>query len=117
MRNYELDNNGVVVLANSDGWRSAYDFANDLEARFPDQEAGDFAYCCEYNGTEIAEGDKIVDLVCVKLGERDKDSWIWYVCVLPAGKEGRYNQVDWIVRGWCDYTGWDCQSDSNWTRV
>lgn len=38
-------------------------------------------------------------------GENDGPSWICYGLL----KDGRY----FVARGWCDYTGWDCQASNS----
>jgi hypothetical protein len=46
--------------------------------------------------------DKIHHVYAVWQGENDGDSWRW-IFVLSGGQYV-------FMAGWCDYTGWDCQS-------
>jgi hypothetical protein len=108
MSEIEVDENGVVVLASSEGWRSAYDKADKLEKLFPGQ-VSDLFYAIEYNDRgPLVEGAKITDLKLEQEGCNDGDSWIWHLTV---------NGERWSLEGWCDYTGWDCQSGTSWEKL
>ncbi len=93
----------TIKIDGDDAWRDGYDGGDLLDAKFPGQESTDFAYCIAENGfpgwmTSFAE---VEALVCTQVGENDEASWVWLVTV-----NGRTYEVE----GWCDYTGWDCQS-------
>lgn len=60
-----------------------------------------FVYAMYYNDPPFAIEDvSMVDVL--KEGEREEASWVWRVVMRSRG--------EWMVVGWCDYTGWDCQS-------
>lgn len=59
----------------------------------------------EYNSPGIDFVD-ISEVLAVVEGERDDSSWYW-VLRLHDGSVG-------LLQGWCDYTGWDCQSGAQW---
>ena len=81
-----------------------------LEHKFPNADAGDFVLACVENTWGPLDGvASLKSLVCVKSGDRDEEDWIWHV-VLDDG-------TIWEAVGWCDYTGWDCQSDLSWTCI
>lgn len=69
----------------------------------------DFVACMNYNSNpyQIRISD-IQDVYRVEEGSRDGDHWLWVVVT----KSGLYQA--YCVKGWCDYTGWDCQSGSEW---
>lgn len=46
--------------------------------------------------------DSVKDIVAEVPGENDEFSW-WWILELSSGKFV-------LLSGWCDYTGWDCQS-------
>jgi len=44
-----------------------------------------------------------IDAVLLELtGENDEQEWHWLVSIIGGGFA--------YISGWCDYTGWDCQS-------
>ena len=61
----------------------------------------DLKACFEYNELPFAVTD-IEKVLAVWEGEKDEDDWRWIVRLT----DGRFA----LVVGWCDYTGWDCQS-------
>lgn len=100
----------LIPLPGSENWRGAHEWGIALDRQFPEQDAVDFAYACHYGGFgPMYSGDILLELVLMQQGERDGGDWIWRV-VLSDGET-------WIVRGWCDYTGWDCQSGVDWSRA
>lgn len=109
----------VIPLPSSSRWVAGYDLAQRLEAEFPDQDGGDFAYAVyeNINSLPVSGGSArsaLVGLLMTQQGERDGEPWIWLVefdkSVGRDDVEGRL----WWVTGWCDYTGWDCQSSLSW---
>ena len=42
-----------------------------------------------------------------KLAEARNDAAYW---------QEKYEYMKYMT-GWCDYTGWDCQSGNNWEKV
>jgi len=65
-------------------------------------ENDDLWYAIENNGLSNFKEDDIIDIVAEVPGENDEFSW-WWVLELQNGKFA-------LLEGWCDYTGWDCQS-------
>jgi hypothetical protein len=63
----------------------------------------DLHACLEYNETGISASD-IEDVLAVWEGENDGADWRWVVKLT----DGRFA----FIQGWCDYTGWDCQSNA-----
>jgi hypothetical protein len=61
----------------------------------------DLLACLDYNPQPFGPGS-IERVVAVWQGENDGDSWRWVILLT----DGRYA----YLKGWCDYTGWDCQS-------
>lgn len=61
----------------------------------------DLSACLTYNDIGIKEED-IASVLAEWEGEHDGDDYRWVVAL----KDGRYG----FIQGWCDYTGWDCQS-------
>lgn len=105
----EFDAIPLVPLAGSEGYAEAYAWGNVLEARFPDQDGLDFAYACFENDPGPTEEQAITSLVMRQQGERDEAHWIWDLTLEDGSR--------WVAEGWCDYTGWDCQSDLVWEKV
>lgn len=66
----------------------------------------DIAYAFGENelGARLADIDVIVAEV---VGENDELSWYWILQM----KDGSFSWSE----GWCDYTGWDCQSGAQIT--
>lgn len=95
-----------VGLPGSESWISSYEAGEVLESIFPEQAAHDFCMACEHNGNGPLGDGKLVGLVLIEEGERDGAAWLWEVTV---------DDTVWLAEGWCDYTGWDCQSSLLWT--
>ena len=49
--------------------------------------------------------DDIAKVLAVHEGANDGDDWRWVLSL----NDGRFV----FLQGWCDYTGWDCQSDAS----
>lgn len=106
------DENGylIVSLPGSLGWESAYEFGQTLEERFPGQDGWNLSSAMEHNGMgPLSDNNGIAELVLLKQGARDETSWVWRVTC----EDGNV----WIAEGWCDYTGWDCQSGLRWNEA
>lgn len=58
----------------------------------------DLKAACEENGID---GSDLVDEILEITGENDEVSWHWIVKTTFGFA---------YISGWCDYTGWDCQS-------
>ncbi len=95
-----------VRIPGDEGWYFGYQMAQALDARFPNQQAEDFAYMLAHNQHPLGDTANVVDLICTQVGENDGGEWIWTVRL----DDGRA----WTVVAWCDYTGWDCQSGADW---
>lgn len=61
----------------------------------------DLKYCMEFNEFPFTFGD-VVRVHAIFEGERDGEAWRW---VIELKDHSFY-----YVWGWCDFTGWDCQS-------
>lgn len=85
----------------SDSW------GRELEELFPEQGGLELATACYYNDYGPAREVQIRGLRLLQEGANDGDSWIWEVKF--------EDRSVWKVKGWCDYTGWDCQSELIWT--
>jgi len=110
MTDDELKALPIIPLRGSDNWRSGYEFGRELERRFPDVEADQLAAATSENGwPEHLEGVGIVGLLCPRVGENDGEHWVWIVSFA--------NGETWYAEGWCDYTGWDCQSGMEWEKA
>lgn len=103
------ENVPVVPLAGSSGWANAYESGQALDARFPNQDADQFAFACEYNEEGPTADHAIISFVMEKQGEHDGGNWVWIV--------GLSDGSTWRYEGGCDYTGWDCQSFLEWEEV
>lgn len=70
----------------------------------------DLAAAFEYNTAPFPSTD-IEEVLAVVEGYNDGDEWNWVVRLneeegVPEPSTLRYA----FISGWCDYTGWDCQS-------
>ncbi len=65
-------------------------------------EDDDIWYALASNSSETFSEEDIRDICAEVPGENDELHW-WWVLKLT---DGRFV----LVEGWCDYTGWDCQS-------
>ena len=96
-----------VRLPGDDRWFAGYEWGNLLCERWPDESSGDFAEALSHN---VFEGDDlwgrmtsgVTALKCDQEGENDGEPWVWTVTFADG--------TTWQITGWCDYTGWDCQS-------
>jgi hypothetical protein len=61
----------------------------------------DLDACLDNNDIGISPSD-ITAILAVWEGENDEDDWRWIVQLT----DGQFA----LIQGWCDYTGWDCQS-------
>jgi hypothetical protein len=102
----DINNVPIIALEGSETWIGAWEFADQLESRFPDQDAHSFASACFYNEFGPIEARRITRLRLLRQGERDATDWIWQVQV--DGHEWH------VAEAGCDYTGWDCQSHLTW---
>lgn len=66
--------------------------------RLPD---GDLGYAMEYHPCGFSVNE-IENVLATIPGHNDEDSWHWVVVL----SDKRF----FYMTGWCDYTGWDCQS-------
>ena len=86
----------------------------ELVERFPDQDMLEFLSCNQYNPVpdEVRiDGSSLVKFAMVLQGANEDANWIWDL-ELVVDRE----VVGWRVVAGCDYTGWDCQSFSEWER-
>lgn len=99
----------IVALPGAEGWTRAYELGEVLDKKFPNQDASEWAYACEYNDSTPADGKTLTNIRMVVQGENDGDAWVWLIEF--------NNKEKWICIGQCDYTGWDCQSNLEWKQV
>lgn len=110
----EVDENGIVKIVGSETWRGGYELGEELEERFPGIDGYDFGSAVSYHGYgPLVEGAEILDIKMLVQGENDGKDWIWFVIV----RGDSYYDDYWLLRGGCDYTGWDCQSGATWTKI
>lgn len=62
----------------------------------------DLEAALQYNPQDGFEAQDIERVLAVCEGQNDGDSWRWVLQL-------KDNRILFVV-GWCDYTGWDCQS-------
>lgn len=107
-------NNFPKIVTNDDSlhYWMIYDIGDWLGEKFPNSDGSSFVLGCHYNDWGPLENENgcedIVSLVCLHAGANDSDNWTWLVVL---------NDSIWLVTGWCDYTGWDCQSNVNWELI
>lgn len=99
-----------VRLPGSERYWSGWEWGQELDKRFPDQQAEDFGMACSDNSPPrgVTQGAAVRSLRCIKVGENDGESWVWFVA---------FDDVGYFAEGWCDYTGWDCRSSLEWYRA
>ena len=59
---------------------------------------GSLIAACESNSVDSSD---LVDVILEIIGENGEASWHWIVKTTSGFA---------YISGWCDYTGWDCQS-------
>lgn len=101
----------IVQLAGSEEWEGYWEFGERLDVAFPGQEGHDFASAANYNdsGPLADESLSITGLWCAHRGYNDGDDWVWIVDLSDGSQ--------WWMKGGCDFTGWDCQSNNEWAQV
>lgn len=100
----------IVPLAGSNQWADRWRLASFLEEKFPKQDITDFVYACEYNDPgPMKDSVGIISFQMIEQGFNDGGDWKWVV-MFDTGEV-------WMAVGGCDYTGWDCQSWLEWTRL
>ena len=100
----------IVRLPGFGTWKASHYTGLALEERFPGQCAYHFTMACAYNDNgPLTDGISITAFLMAQEGERDEGSWVWIVAL--------DNHETWCMAGWCDYTGWDCQSGTEWVQV
>lgn len=98
----------IVKLPGSETWVDSYEWGEELERLFPDIDPYDFSAACRYNDMGPAADNTIIAIRMLQQGEGDAEDWIWEVDF--------DNGETWTMTGWCDYTGWDCQSSNTWEK-
>lgn len=114
----EMEDVPVVKLPGGDQWEDAYEAGRLYEAAFPDQDGEDFACAMAYAVVTPDElkGQTITVLKLLHQGRNDEDDWVWAVAYDDPNVTYRHRQW-WVLKAGCDFTGWDCQSGGEWTRV
>ena len=69
----------------------------------------DLEACLKYNSQEGFTLSDVTEIIAVWEGEYDGGSWEWLLKLKSPGRHEEYEKYALLV-GWCDYTGWDCQS-------
>lgn len=110
----------IVRIPGSENWQRGYELADELEKAFPHEECENFAHAISENWDscpDLTAG--ITKLICLEQGLNDETDWIWYVVLGKddVGYGADRNAKRYVVRGWCDYTGWDCRSAVTWTEI
>lgn len=107
----------IVKLLGSEKWTAGFEAGQELDKQFPDQSAEDFAAAVENNGW-VPDNKAILQLKCVYTGEGDGEPWCWLVVVAKSYETRHaYAAQLWFVNAWCDYTGWECQSNIDFHLV
>lgn len=92
-----------VPMPGADRWVNSYERGEQMAVLWPGQDTHDLCYAIEYNASWPEGG--ITNIKMMQQGENDGPSWIWHVTMDNEGEETTY-----VIEGWCDFTGWDCQS-------
>lgn len=105
------DDYPVVPLPGSSGWAEAFALSGVLERRFPNRCVDTLIMACAYNdvGPLTEALGNVKTIVLQQEGQRDEEHWRWLITLT--------NGEIWLADGWCDYTGWDCQSGLDWTHL
>lgn len=109
-----MDEYPIVDLPGSQDWARARALGLKLDAAWPGQQGDDFAYAYAYHPHPEGLGS-LVELVSLQEGDRDGPHFIWK-CTFRVNY-GTRRLRSFIVDGWCDYTGWDCQSGAQWMET
>jgi hypothetical protein len=119
----EMNDVPIIPVPGSDSWSVGYRFGEILEKSFPGQGGSDFAMAISENEFP-PYNDKTVTITDLKMfieGQNDESSWVWYVEGTFPRSRNDGSTYPWtikhIVVGWCDYTGWDCQSGIQWLEI
>lgn len=86
-----------------------YDNSEEYDKRGIDY---DLAACLDYNGQSYFNVDDIERVLAVIEGERDGAAWHWILELKKTAANYSKGPYVYLV-GWCDYTGWDCQSGAS----
>lgn len=117
----EVDNYGIVKLAGSESWRDGWAMGTAIDEAFPGQDALDFGTAIHYHGHgPLTNKTRIKNFVMLVQGANDEKDWIWFVEVerMINGAFREHGITEYhVLRGGCDYTGWDCQSSATWTEI
>ena len=74
----------------------------------------DFVACLNYNPAPGFTAEDVEELTVVDMDDawrdQQRDGSVTWEAVLADGRRFR-------VEGWCDYTGWDCQSGAEYTLI
>lgn len=101
----DLLNVKTIKVSGSETWDNSYEFSQLVEEAFPDVDPSSFASAVTYHDNPLADS-LIIDIVMEQEGQNDCEDWIWVVTVADGRR--------WRLSGWCDFTGWDCQSSASW---
>lgn len=109
-----MDEYPIVDLPGSQDWARAHALGLKLDAAWPGQQGDDFAYAYAYHDHPQGLGP-LDELVLLQEGANGGPHFIWK-CRFLAGADV-WRRRTFIVDGWCDYTGWDCQSGAQWMEM
>lgn len=97
-----------IMLPGSEDYWNGYEFGELLAERFPNEAPEDLGYALTYHGAPLKD-EEILSVEMIREGYNDGPSWFWEITFS--------NRQVFILEGWCDYTGWDCQSGTTWFKA
>jgi hypothetical protein len=102
----DLDRYPFIQLPGAEEWTWYYEQGSQLAKEFPNQDCKDLCSALGNNEELAILHDALIhDVTMIQQGKRDGGNWIWQVVLIEDQRLKRF-----IIEGWCDYTGWDCQS-------
>ena len=111
----DLNDFPVIKLHGSEGWERGYELGLELQKRF-DLADADIGYALAYHAVPgELESREITDIDMLQEGCNDGPHWIWRLAFRSDDRP--YFGDVWFLEGWCDYTGWDCQSGVTWYKA
>lgn len=107
----DMNNAPIIKIPGSDTWSDSYELGQYLSSAFPGHGCYDLAMAVAYNKS-WPDNAAIRKVVMLEEGCNDGPAWLWAVKFSDDNGESY-----WMIgHGWCDYTGWDCQSGFVWSE-